>query len=120
MYPENITMMFATGNLHRFSDAIQRSKDIASRTGDEGIIAVLNGMMIRPSEVAVMEKGEVPCLWILGRNDNYISCDAIQTKVNLPSNCRVVILENSGHMGFVEEEDLSVEILTGFIGDLNL
>jgi len=51
--------------------------------------------------------------------DNYIPCDFIQSKVNLPSNAEVVILNNSGHMGFVEEEDLSSKILVDFINSLN-
>ena len=73
---------------------------------DEGIIAVLNGMMARPSRLSVMEEGKVPCLWILGAMDNYIPCDTIQKRVKLPSNARVVVLEKSGHMGFIEEEDV--------------
>jgi pimeloyl-ACP methyl ester carboxylesterase len=46
--------------------------------------------------------------------DNYINCDIIQTKVKLPPNAEVVILEHSGHLGFIEEEELSVEILGSF------
>ena len=107
MYPDNVTNMFATSNLAKFSQALQRSKDLASRINGEGIIAVLNGMMIRPSRSSLMEEGRVPCLWILGLMDNYIPCDIIQKKVNLPSNARVVVLKNSGHLGFVEEEDIS-------------
>jgi len=57
----------------------------------------------------------VPCLWILGKMDNYISCYEIQKKVNLPANAKIVVLENSGHMGFIEEEDLSVSVMTDFI-----
>jgi len=107
--------MYATENLGRFMEELQRSKDIASTIRDEGIIAVLNGMMNRPSRLKVMEEGKVPCLWILGKMDNYISCDEILSKVNLPANARVVILEKSGHMGFIEEEDRSVLVLTDFI-----
>jgi pimeloyl-ACP methyl ester carboxylesterase len=115
MYPDNVTNMFATSNLVKFSDALQRSKDLASGIKGEGIIAVLNGMMVRPSRLSVMEEGRVPCLWILGLMDNYIPCDIIQTKVNLPSNARVVVLKNSGHLGFVEEEDLSVQVMSDFL-----
>jgi pimeloyl-ACP methyl ester carboxylesterase len=115
MYPDNVIMMFASSNLEKFSEALQRSKDIASRIPGEGIIAVLNGMMIRPSRLSVMEMGRVPCLWILGSMDNYIPCDFIRSKVNLPSNARVVVLKNSGHLGFIEEEDKSLEVITEFV-----
>lgn len=78
-------------------------------------MSVLHGMMIRTSRLTVMEEGRVPCLWILGSMDNYIPCETIQTKVKLPSNARVVVLNNSGHLGFIEEEDLSVKIISDFV-----
>ncbi len=115
MYPDNVTRMFAESNLEKFSEHLQRSKEIASRISGEGIISILNGMMIRPSRLSVMEKGNVPCLWILGSMDNYIPCNLIQIKVNLPSNASVVILINSGHMGFIEEEENSLIAITDFV-----
>lgn len=119
IYPDNVLKMFATSNVEKFSVELQRSKDIASRIPGEGIIAVLNGMMIRPSRQSFMEEGKVPCLWILGSMDSYIPCNEIQTKVMLPGNASVVVLENSGHMGFVEEEDLSVKLVSEFAKSLN-
>ncbi len=118
MYPDNVIRMFASSNLEKFSNALQRSKDIASKIPGDGIIAVLNGMMIRPSRLTFMEEGKVPCLWILGAMDNYIPCDLIRTKVKLPSNARLVILTRSGHMGFIEEEDLSVNVINEFISGM--
>ena len=84
---------------------MRRSRRLLRGLTGEGIIAVLNGMMARPSRLAVMEEGRVPCLWILGSMDNYIPCDAIQKRVKLPANAKVVVLENSGHLGFIEEEE---------------
>jgi len=115
LYPEIISMMYASENAGKFREAFKRSKDIASTISDEGIIAILNGMMARPSRLSVMEKGKVPCLWILGKMDNHISCETVQKRVKLPVNAKVVVLEKSGHIGFVEEEDFSVKVLTDFI-----
>jgi pimeloyl-ACP methyl ester carboxylesterase len=118
IYPENISKMFADENLERLKEAVQQLKDIASRLSDEGIIAVLNGMITRPSRVKIMEKATVPCLWILGRHDKYISCDSVLEKVRVPSNARLFILEKSGHLGFIEEEETSLRIVTDFIEKL--
>ena len=115
MYPDNISRMFAPPNLEIFASALEKSKNIASLLPGEGIIAMLNGMIIRPSRLDFMEEGRVPCLWILGSMDSYIPCDFIQSKVNLPPNAKLVVLENSGHLGFVEEEDKSVAVLTEFV-----
>ena len=75
-------------------------------------------MRQRPSRIGVMEEGRVPCLWILGMMDSYIPYELIQTKVNLPTNARVVVLEKSGHLGFIEEEDKSAEMIIGFVKKL--
>jgi len=115
MYPENVAKMFATSNLKKFNASLERAKQIASSIKGEGIIAVLKGMMARPSRLAIMEEGKVPCLWILGAMDNYIDCEQAQKKVKLPQNAELVILKNSGHMGFIEEQEKSLEILMEFV-----
>ncbi len=119
MLPGNISKLFATPNLQKLSDSVRQSLKIASDIPGEGIIAVLRGMMERPSRLAVMENGRVPCLWILGTMDNHINCELIQTKIRLPENAEVVILENSGHMGFIEEKERSLKVLEDFINKVN-
>jgi pimeloyl-ACP methyl ester carboxylesterase len=118
MYPDNVRRMFADSNLEKFSESLQRLKEAASRIPGEGIIAVLNGMMIRPSRLSVMEEGRVPSLWILGVMDNYIPCDVVQAKVNLPPNAKAVVLKNTGHIGFIEEKELSVKAVSAFVNEL--
>ena len=118
MYPDNVSRMFATPNLEKFSEELLRSKKIASSISGEGIIAVLKGMMARPSRLQVMEEGRVPCLWILGAMDNYINYEQVPARVIIPVNARVVVLWNSGHLGFIEEEELSVNSISDFINSL--
>jgi pimeloyl-ACP methyl ester carboxylesterase len=118
MYPDNVARMFADKNLDKFSESLLNSREIASRIPAAGIISVLQGMIARPSRLSYMEEGSVPCLWILGSMDNYISCDDIQKRVNLPANAEVAILKNSGHLGFIEEKELTVELITGFVEKL--
>jgi pimeloyl-ACP methyl ester carboxylesterase len=118
-YPENIARMFAAQNLENFPEAVHYSTDLASRLSDTGIIAALNGMMVRPSRLSVMENGKVPLLWILGALDNYIPCIAMQKRVKLPANARLIVLSSSGHMGFIEEEEESVKSLSNFIRSLS-
>ena len=118
MFPESISRLFARNNLEKFAGAVARSEKIAADVPADGIVAVLKGMMERPSRVKVMEEGKVPCLWILGAHDNHINYDKIQERVKLPTNARVEILKNSGHMGFIEEKDTSLGVLTEFIKNL--
>jgi pimeloyl-ACP methyl ester carboxylesterase len=118
VYLANVKRMYAGANLELFPESVRRSVEIASRLPAEGIIAVLNGMMTRPSRLHVMEEGSLPCLWILGSMDNYIPQDIITARVRLPYGTKLVILNNSGHMGFIEEEELSVTVISDFIRNI--
>ena len=111
-------MMFAKDNLKSMSKELERSKKIASRNPGEGIIAMLNGMIARPSRQFILENGTVPLLWILGRHDLYFSPEKAQRDIGLPHNAEVVILERSGHLGFIEETEKSAGLLERFAGKL--
>jgi pimeloyl-ACP methyl ester carboxylesterase len=65
-----------------------------------------------------MEEGKIPCLWILGMMDNYIPCDIICANVKLPPNAKVIILKESGHLGFIEEEENSLRAITEFVNSI--
>lgn len=114
MYPGNISMMFAKENLKSMKAELERSKKIASRNPGEGIIALLNGMIARPSRQYILEDGRVPLLWILGRHDLYFSPERAMRDTGLPHNAEVVILEKSGHLGFIEEADMSAGLIGSF------
>lgn len=118
IYSDNLTKMFANSNIEKFQSELEQLKIIASNLTDDGIIAVLNGMMSRPSRLSFMEQGKVPCLWIFGAMDNYINSDQIRKNVKLPGNAKVLILKNSGHLGFIEEKDKALEALSEFINGL--
>lgn len=114
IYPENIAKMFAEFNTGRFSAELDRHKEIASAIPAEGIIAVLNGMIHRPSRHGVLEKGDIPLLLILGRYDNYIPFEEMKNRIRLPQNAELLVLERSGHLGFVEEKEKSQEAIMDF------
>ena len=116
--PDFVQGLYAKTNLNKFKKAIERSMEIASDTDEKTIIADLKGMIARPSMEEVITNGKVPFLWILGKMDIHINHETVMQNVRLPENCRVVILNKSGHMGFIEEEDKAVELLTEFVDDL--
>ncbi len=115
IYNTNIPNAFADANLKRMGGEISFAKTIAANTPDEGIKAMLRGMMQRPDRTGILEETGLPFLWILGRHDNYIPYEMILEKVQLPKRGRLVTLENSGHQGFMEEPGEALEALSGFI-----
>lgn len=111
----NIPKAFADDNLEKFRDEIAFARDIARKTPEQGIIALLNGMMQRPDNREILRNSQVPFLWILGKKDNYIAWDAMTEKVKLPEKGSLILLDHSGHMGFIEERDRSLGIIIDFI-----
>ncbi len=113
----NIPRAFAPGNLDKLNMEVERATTVATATSGDGIIACLNGMMQRPSRETTLEQTEKPVLLIAGVHDNYISYEETAKKIRLPRNSRFVTLENSGHIGFIEEPGKSAMEVDKFIND---
>lgn len=118
MIPGFVANLYSSFNQDKFKREIERSVSIASGINEDTIIADLRGMMERPSREKLIENGSLPFLWILGRNDSHINPDEMLQAVSLPSGSAAVILEKSGHMGFIEEPDKTAEVLRDFIANL--
>jgi len=114
----NIPNAFANQNLEQFNRAVQKTIDIALQTPEEGIIANLHAMMNRPDLSESLTTSQAPFLLIAGKKDNYIDYNTVIPKIILPEKSMLHILENSGHMGFIEEKEISLNIITKFINTL--
>jgi pimeloyl-ACP methyl ester carboxylesterase len=110
----NIPRAFADDNLEKLKDEVERAKEIAIASNDEGVIALLRGMKERPDRCMLLRDDKVPLLVIAGRKDNYIPFDVADGIKHLGKNVEISVLENSGHMGFIEEKNRSFEILDHF------
>ncbi|OFX28309.1 MAG: hypothetical protein A2033_18880 [Bacteroidetes bacterium GWA2_31_9] len=111
----NIPNAFAEKNLISFKENVQIAIDIAKNISDIGIIVALEAMKKRADMTDFLSYTNLPFLLILGGLDNYISYENVGLKIKLPINGKLVCLENSGHMGFIEEKEESLKIITQFI-----
>jgi len=111
----NIPKAFADDNLDTFADEVERARQIAIATPDEGIIMALIGMKSRPDRTSVLKQSSVPILFIAGRKDNYVPFELAEQHFNLSPKQDILILENSGHMGFIEEKDEALEGMMFFL-----
>ncbi len=106
--------VFAEDNLNLFKNEIKRGEQIAKEISKKSAIASVLTMKSRLDRTEVLEKIKVPFLYILGKKDKFIPYEIYKTMC-LPENCNVSILENSGHMGFIEEKEKSLKIINDFI-----
>ena len=106
---------FAPQNTTRLKDIIEDLEELILITEDEGVIAILAGMIERPDRDEMLRNSAVPHLFIFGRHDYYIPNEVAEKLATDHPEARVVWLDESGHMGFVEEPERCAEAITDFI-----
>lgn len=102
---------FAPQNARRLADRIADVEELIMITEDEGVIAVLAGMIERKDRGEMLRKSPVPHMFIFGRHDVYIPVDVADKIISEHPEARVVWLEESGHMGFYEEPERCAEAI---------
>lgn len=106
---------FAEQNRKRFADEITDCIEIAFLNEDEGVVALLRGMGARPDRNEMLSKLNVPQMFIFGRNDDYIPQERADGVAARHPQAEVVWLEQSGHIGFIEEAEACAEAIIKFI-----
>ena len=106
---------FAEQNRRRLRSYIDDLTECVHITEDDGIVALLGGMMERADQNEMLRKSAVPQLFILGKKDGYIPVEVAEEIVANHPQAQVAWLEESGHMGFIEEPETCAEALLKFV-----
>lgn len=106
---------FAPENRGRMQEAIEELCEQVHVTEEEGIVALLNGMIERGDRNAMLRGSSVPQLFIFGRCDGYIPCETAEAIAAAHPQAQVVWLDHSGHMGFLEEPEKTAAALKEFV-----
>jgi len=76
-------------------------------------------MIARPDRTNLLRIIEKPVLFIIGKQDNAVPFDDSMRLCHLPSLSYIHILENAGHMGMLEEPELSGKYVRNFCATAN-
>jgi pimeloyl-ACP methyl ester carboxylesterase len=110
----SIPRLYADENLTTFSQQVETSKKMALNTNNSGIVAALTAMKTRPDRSLILKETKIPVLLIGGRKDNLIPFETMEKMKLLSPELKLVCLENSGHMGFIEERENAAKELKEF------
>ena len=106
---------FAAQNVNRLKDYIEDIRELILISEDEGVIAILGGMIERKSRGEQLRDSGIPHLFIFGRHDYYIPQEVADEMIEQDPNAKVIWLEESGHMGFYEEPEKCAEAILNMI-----
>lgn len=109
---------FAPANRKRMANHIEELADQVFLTEDAGVLALLRGMEQRRDNNETLTASPVPQMFIFGRGDEFITPETVAEMIRLHPRATVAWLENSGHMGFVEEPQVAADAILRFVGSL--
>ena len=104
-----------------FMDAGVSEKDMnnliepAVHFKQEALVQYYNAMINRPDRLQVLKNATVPILFIIGVHDKVVPFSVIMQQTHLPEKSFIHILQNTAHMGMLEETGKTNKILADFL-----
>lgn len=99
---------FAPENHKKFYEYIKELEQQVMITEDEGIIAILNGLMVRADSNDLIDKN---CMMVFGHQDQFMPLEYCKSLAEKHPEAAVLWLEHSGHNGHLEEQDKFIQFL---------
>ena len=84
-------------------------------TSVQGIIAAIEGMKNRQNREIVLKFTPYPVLFLIGKHDNVLPMQKLVKEVSLSENARYLLLNKTGHMGFIEEPEVCLQGILSII-----
>lgn len=108
-----VPKLFAEDHRETFYAEIEAARQIGYKTPETGAVGALNAMKNRSERQQVLQKRELPVLLIAGQKDQIVPPE--KTFLHKGDHVTETILENSGHMGMIEEPEKVVKVIEEFI-----
>ena len=112
---EFIPSLFAPQNILKFANEIKQLKKTASEITANGIIAANAGMAGRSDKSKLLKNLNIPVLFIGGKNDSRIPLERMMQQIQIPKKSYSLLLENVGHMGFIEDTEATIAFVIQFL-----
>ena len=100
----SIPLLFAEHNRTKYLKRISSLIKQANNMGVQSIIAALGGMRDRSDREIVLKFAPFPIKFVSGDMDPVLPIDMLVEQAQLPADCSITVLKNTGHMGFIENK----------------
>jgi len=109
-----IPLLFDQKYVEKHAADIQNLQEQATAMSSEAVIAAISGMSRRSDQLNFLLLTEIPVLFIVGKQDSRIPFQQVLAQAVIPSHSEILILENVGHMGFIESAAKTLQALRHF------
>jgi len=106
-----IPELFDQTHVDKYSEEILGLQKIASTMTPKAIVAALSGMRDRNNQFQFLSSSKIPVLFIIGKQDSRMPFKQILSQTELPAQSEILLLDNVGHMGFIEAPIVTLSAL---------
>jgi pimeloyl-ACP methyl ester carboxylesterase len=106
--------LFDPNHVTKYPEAILHLQEQAALMFPEAIIAALAGMRDRPDHQQYLSLTRTPVIFIIGKQDSRMPYNQLLAQSVLPSHSETLLLEDVGHMGFIEAPGKTLQALRHF------
>ncbi|RYZ29271.1 MAG: alpha/beta hydrolase [Chitinophagaceae bacterium] len=110
--------LFAPATKEERSHLVTEQIEAVRNVDRAALVSYYESMINRPDRTRVLENSQVPVLFVMGKHDKAVPMEDGLKQCHLPQLSYIGLLQNSGHMGMVEETDRSNKLLTEFVKNL--
>lgn len=110
MIPSN----FAPKNVGKMATAMALIKKTSDQVTLEGALSSIHAINHRCNTLDILQIARYPILFIIGKYDKVYRPDEQMDEASQIPNAEVLMLNHSGHLGFIEEEDVVLKKLQDF------
>ena len=107
--------LFSESFREKFPSIVSEFTERNTNFSPEALVSYYEAMIARPDRSDLLKTIAKPVMFIMGRFDNAIPLESNLSQSHLPSVAHLKILENSGHMGMIEETGQSLSFLLKFL-----
>jgi len=109
-----IPELFDQKHVESYGAEIQKLQEIAGLMMPDAIVAALSGMRDRPNQLQYLLLTNIPVLFIIGKQDSRMPYAQLMAQAVIPSHSEILLLEDVGHMGFIEAPVKTLQALRHF------
>jgi pimeloyl-ACP methyl ester carboxylesterase len=112
---QSIPNLFAEASKEQHPEWVSGLIDRYAAFNPDSLVYYYDAMIRRPDRSAVLRQLIQPVLFLIGEEDNTIPLEASLQQAHMPQLSLIRILEKTGHMGMLEEAEVSNRILEEFL-----
>ncbi|GAB3497669.1 alpha/beta hydrolase [Spirosoma knui] len=112
-----ITNMFAPDNRTKMADTVTTLIDRYSDLPSEALSAGVQAMLLRPDRTHVLQHATFPVMIVAGQHDQIIPIEKNRRLAEILSQASLVVLNESGHLGMVEEPEATLQAIQSFVAN---